>query len=727
MKFAYLALVLTPVSIFIAFGKPWLYLPLAGLGIMSILLFEYKNTHRLDWRANLAEQWRNVVYLISIQFVLVQLLTRLFHAIPKWDFWPNSFPVWAQLTLLLITSDFLRYWQHRFAHSHYWQLHARHHRPAKLHAANVVIFHPLDKAIQLCADLLPFVLLAVNAEVLLAYGLLYAQIGFLQHSNVRWNLGWLNYIFATGQLHQWHHRLDKNYGNNLSIWDWIFATAYLADSPPERVGASKPTAIKPNLFIQLYLRWQYRNATKRQKKLLVELNQIRAQSEQLQKYEDHGFEQAFSKGNIHGKPLLALAKTSGTSTKSKYLPITKEYCQLITKSFRQFAILQFITRPWLMLGKSLTIAGDCAEEQQFGFDAGAASAWFNRFSPNFSKKRELFDSQLLSALSFEDKQYVSLLMAMTEPKLMRLASANPSTLVLWLQQLQDKAEDLEQDWNSHGARFKFTHPKIYAWLAPRLSKLDFVGTDIALIWPNLSVIHCWQYGNCQFPAKRLQTIMAQVQIDDIGLLASEGVISQSLEPIHQGGALSLDDIYYEFFDHQRHQVELDKLEKDRTYYLAISSKWGLNRYWLNDIVKVVGFIGECPRIIFQQKGEGCTSLTGEKLHEQQVQAAIAQVLPNQSPWFLMLAEPSTQKYHLLINTEIDIYAFDQALQNINIEYQSKRQSSRLSIPLMQLMNKNIEQHYRNWYLDNGVRPSQYKRIALKLTTSEQYPWQQQSK
>jgi sterol desaturase/sphingolipid hydroxylase (fatty acid hydroxylase superfamily) len=44
-------------------------------------------------------------------------------------------------------------------------------------------------------------------------------------------LGWLNYIISGPELHRWHHskiirESNSNYGNNVSVWDWMFGSFY---------------------------------------------------------------------------------------------------------------------------------------------------------------------------------------------------------------------------------------------------------------------------------------------------------------------------------------------------------------------------------------------------------------------------------------------------------------------------------------------------------------------
>ena len=64
----------------------------------------------------------------------------------------------------------------------------------------------------------------------------YAINGFFQHSNIRLRFGVLNYLISSAELHRWHHsrvvgESNRNYGNNVIVWDLLFGTWYL---PRER-------------------------------------------------------------------------------------------------------------------------------------------------------------------------------------------------------------------------------------------------------------------------------------------------------------------------------------------------------------------------------------------------------------------------------------------------------------------------------------------------------------
>ncbi len=150
--------------------------------------------------------------------------------------WPHAWPLPAQLFLMLVIAEFGRYWVHRAAHEipALWRLHAVHHSPKRLYWLNAARFHPIEKVIFLVPEVIPFVLLGTNAETLALYQVFNSIHGLFQHANIDVKLGPLNYLFSMAELHRWHHSREidesnRNYGNNLIIWDIIFGTWFLPE------------------------------------------------------------------------------------------------------------------------------------------------------------------------------------------------------------------------------------------------------------------------------------------------------------------------------------------------------------------------------------------------------------------------------------------------------------------------------------------------------------------
>jgi sterol desaturase/sphingolipid hydroxylase (fatty acid hydroxylase superfamily) len=60
------------------------------------------------------------------------------------------------------------------------------------------------------------------------------SVGHFNHANIKVPLGFLKYIFNNPQFHTWHHakklpkqqRYGTNFAITLSIWDYLFNTAY---------------------------------------------------------------------------------------------------------------------------------------------------------------------------------------------------------------------------------------------------------------------------------------------------------------------------------------------------------------------------------------------------------------------------------------------------------------------------------------------------------------------
>lgn len=213
-------------------------------GAVAIIVLEQLRPYRRPWQPDRHAIVTDATFLVLVQMLLPVLLSAsaLFAlaAVGRdWDatvrtWWPHDWPIVAQVVVMLLVADALRYWMHRAFHRwpSLWQFHAVHHSPHRLYWLNVGRFHPLEKAVQLAVDSLPFVLLGVSDSVLAAYFVFYAVNGFFQHSNCRVRLGPLNYLISGPELHRWHHSTviaesDNNYGNNLIIWDLLFGTRFL--------------------------------------------------------------------------------------------------------------------------------------------------------------------------------------------------------------------------------------------------------------------------------------------------------------------------------------------------------------------------------------------------------------------------------------------------------------------------------------------------------------------
>lgn len=147
------------------------------------------------------------------------------------------FPQWLQILLLFVVADFIQWNIHRlFHHSNWlWQFHKVHHSVKEMGFAAHLRFHWMETIVYKTAQFIPLSMLGYNVESLFVLHMTGLLIGHLNHANVNWNYGFLKYIFNNPQMHIWHHakhlppdrRFGVNFGLSLSIWDYLFGTAYI--------------------------------------------------------------------------------------------------------------------------------------------------------------------------------------------------------------------------------------------------------------------------------------------------------------------------------------------------------------------------------------------------------------------------------------------------------------------------------------------------------------------
>ena len=120
----------------------------------------------------------------------------------------------------------------------------------------------------------------------------------------------------------------------------------------------------------------------------------------------------------------------------------------------------------------------------------------------------------------------------------------------------------------------------------------------------------------------------ETPVRDVGLIASEGRMTIPIEDGTPAGLLDIRHHYFEFIPEdqadreQPETVEATELIEGRNYFIVLTTAGGLYRYNISDLVRCVGYHGSTPLIEFLNKGAHYSSLTGEKLSEHQVIAAV---------------------------------------------------------------------------------------------------------
>ena len=295
------------------------------------------------------------------------------------------------------------------------------------------------------------------------------------------------------------------------------------------------------------------------------------------------------------------------------------------------------------------------------------------------------------------------LMVLTDPGV--LYCTNPSTLAVFLREIHDS-------WNQHKqllhAWANNELPSMYLRFVSRLGVTRSRSTLLKLteqqqapaftdLFPAVRAYCSWDGGYVSRYIEHIQRYIPS-NIPHIAMysMSTESVQTLPVAADTIGFLPIASNVRYEFLtvdgnsDH-RSLLEAWELRQGEEYIMIISNEYGLQRYQSEDVFYCKRMLYGLPDLRFRRRSGLRWSFTGEKLTAEQIMEAwqllrmqrdlsafemtIIPCFPNGavSPYYVLclaqvgegVAEPDTADH------------FDVALQNLNEEYRSKRESGRL--------------------------------------------------
>lgn len=198
------------------------------------------------WLVSIGLRMVGFFSLVAVAPVLTNWLQTLLASDTAPD---GSWPPVLIAALMLCTSDGAGYWVHRLFHEvpRLWPFHAVHHSAEQLNPITLFRKHPLYDLLAALVHgvvvgilqglLLGLLIGKVEIATLMGVNLFYYAFNLaganLRHTHI-W-LSWgpvLEHVFISPAQHQVHHSINprhfnKNYGEVLAIWDWMFGTLYV--------------------------------------------------------------------------------------------------------------------------------------------------------------------------------------------------------------------------------------------------------------------------------------------------------------------------------------------------------------------------------------------------------------------------------------------------------------------------------------------------------------------
>ncbi|HEY9785527.1 MAG TPA: GH3 auxin-responsive promoter family protein [Candidatus Obscuribacterales bacterium] len=444
------------------------------------------------------------------------------------------------------------------------------------------------------------------------------------------------------------------------------------------------------------------------------------------------------------------ATTSGTTADPKFIPITNRHLADYTHAFQIHNYHMIEDFPEAAQGRFLVITSNDEEGLcQSGVPYGAVSGLLNRRQPPLIRRHFAVPYELCKVKNVDAKYYLMLRAALAQD-VTAILCCNPSSLLLLADQLKEHAGDLVSDLFDGTIRSAYQPPAQYMdafarCLTPekeRARELDALlerdGTLVPKVaWPNLRVLVCWKGGPMSFYLDKLPDAYGDIPCRDFGYMASEGRGSIPLTDEGAGGVLALTSHFFEFVSEEEAEkaqprfLLAHELRQGQRYYIYFTTNAGLYRYNINDLIEVDGFFGTTPVIKFVRKGLGISSITGEKLTEEQVLVAVTMAVRQLSvgeidhctvevelghpPHYVCFVELSSPLPESVRHQFIRV--FDDSLKNQNPEYQDKRMTKRLGEPVLRILPPGTYTKIRQQRVLAGAPEAQVKIPMLSSPSS----------
>lgn len=441
---------------------------------------------------------------------------------------------------------------------------------------------------------------------------------------------------------------------------------------------------------------------------------------------------------------LCYVRTSGTTGKPKDLPLTTEHLRSLRGIHRSSLAFQYRTCPDAFSGAILAIVspgheGFLINGKSFGSASGiVAGCTQRRVADKFVIPAPVFTLQ-----DARVKYLLILRLALGRPEISCIGTANPTTLLILGKMYREHHAELLTDL--HAGTFFLAKElpfDVAASVEPRLkpcpgraeelTRLHALNGNLRLadLWPAVRMIVTWTCASAGVALRSLRNeLPPATRILELGYISSEFRGTITIGRRAGSGLPTLETHFFEFAERrqwdrgERSLITLDQLKKGVDYYVVVTTPSGLYRYFINDLVRVSGFLHATPLLKFLQKGKGVTNITGEKLYESQVLTAVGKTIAEigRTPCFIMmLASEETRTYDLFVETDAglrpaagDIAArVDTALARLNVEYEAKRKSRRLECVEVHWLRAGTGDAYRRYCVGQGQREGQFKPVSL---------------
>ena len=254
---------------------------------------------------------------------------------------------------------------------------------------------------------------------------------------------------------------------------------------------------------------------------------------------------------------------------------------------------------------------------------------------------------------------------------------------------------------------------------------------IPRIWPKMSFISTIGTGGFAAYTRAMRSFSGDVPIDFQIYGASESMMATCTHIEEPEFALLCDSCFFEFLPADApadctETLNIDQLEVGKEYEIIITNLSGFYRYRIKDVLKVLGYEGESPKITFSYRKSQLLDLAGDKITESMMDEAIRRtgdelgvniidysVYPNR--------DDSPSHYEFLIEPDrpLDVSKCDEYRQilekhlgEVNPVYKECVDTNEITHAVLYLQQMQTHALWRDVKVHNGTSLNQVKPVRV---------------
>lgn len=455
-------------------------------------------------------------------------------------------------------------------------------------------------------------------------------------------------------------------------------------------------------------------------------------------------------------PIVHYATTSGSIGVPKNIPVSIHTLNLYgeyTSNIATALIDDYVKAREgreMRDGKRLLTATITQSEVEDGTSRGSISGKMYSHVKDFMLKKVASPSDVLFPEGKMNFKYLKSFYALKEPNITTIAAPFTTAVFDLLHYIElnweTLCDDIEKGVISEECEMpEDVRKRLQAELTPDPERAAFLRSEfkkgfetpfVRRIWPNMEYINAIGSGGFKIYTDKLRQYTGDIPMTFCNYAASEAMFAVVTDVENMDYTLIPQGGFYEFLpldiaDDPEEEImtktlNLNELEVGKEYEIIVTNLSGFYRYRIGDIVSIVGYEGESPKLCFYCRKNQMLSIAGEKTNEACVLNVINEfssktgvdvrdysvyadndVTPGRYVLFIEPNKPQPKEKHAEFR---DIT--DKSMCAANPSYGAKIQDGILSPMSLHFVEQETYALYRDVMLTRGVSENQLKPVRI---------------